>query len=146
VPRLPLAGLLTVENETTAADELPQGWFARARAMLSRALAGFLEVRKLDDRGATVVTVNEQLMRRQHLQLLLFAARTAVARHDRDAYGSALAAARQWLTEFYDMNGASTQALLKEIQLLEAIDIDPQLPDISKSADSLQRLMPRSAQ
>lgn len=146
VPRLPLAGLLAVENETTAADELPQGWFARARAMLSRALAGFLEVRKLDDRGATVVTVNEQLMRRQHLQLLLFAARTAVARHDRDAYGSALAAARQWLTEFYDMNGASTQALLKEIQLLEAIDIDPQLPDISKSADSLQRLMPRSAQ
>lgn len=146
VARLPIEGLVAVEDESASADELPEGWFARSRAILGRALASFVRVRELDDRGATVVTRNEQLVRRQHLQLLLFSARTAIARHDQEAYRSALAAARRWLAEFFDMNSASTQALLKEIQLLEAIDIDPRLPDISKSAESLQRLMPRSAQ
>jgi uroporphyrin-3 C-methyltransferase len=146
VARLPIAGLLAVDDGSDSDTELPQGWFARARAILGRALASFLRVRDIDDRGGTVVTLNEQLVRRQHLQLLLLSARTAVARHDAEAYRSALAAARQWLAEFFDMESPSTQALLKDIQLLEAVDIDPRLPDISKSAQSLQRSMPRSAQ
>jgi uroporphyrin-III C-methyltransferase len=144
VAQLPVEGLLAVERESDGRDALPDGWLARARAMVSRALAGLIRVREVDDRGG-VVTMDEQLVRRQHLQLLLFTARTAVARHDQSSYRSALAAARQWLAEFFDMRAPSSQALLKEIQLLEAIDVDPRLPDISKSAQSLQRLMPRAA-
>jgi uroporphyrin-3 C-methyltransferase len=143
--QLPVEGLLAVERETDDTDSLPDGWFARTRAMIGRALAGLIRVREVDERGGSLVTMDEQLVRRQHLQLLLFTARTAIARHDQPTYRSSLAAARQWLAEFFDIRSPATQALLKEIQLLEAVEIDPRLPDISKSAESLHRLMPRAA-
>jgi uroporphyrin-3 C-methyltransferase len=143
--RVPPAGILAVEREAQDEDTLPNGFFARARAMAGRSLAGLVRVRDVDERGATVITMDEQLVRRQHLQLLLFTARTAVVRHDQASYRSSLSAARQWLGEFFDVGASGAQSLLKEIQLLEAVDIDPRLPDISKSAETLQRLMPRAA-
>lgn len=140
--RLPVEGILEVEPARDATDTLPDGLLARARAIAGRALASLVRVREVDERGA-VVTMDEQLVRRQHLQLLLFTARTAVARHDQATYRGSLASARQWLGEFFDMSAPGAQTLLKEIQLLEAVEIDPPLPDISRSTESLQRLAPR---
>lgn len=141
---IPVEGLLAVEREGAPRDDLPDGFFARARAIAGNALAGLIRVRRVDERGGSVVTHDEELVRRQHLQLLLFTARTALARHDQPTYRSSLAAARQWLGEYFDVDASSTQTLLREIQLLEAVDIDPRLPDISKSTEALQRLMPRA--
>jgi uroporphyrin-3 C-methyltransferase len=143
--RIPIKGLLAVERETDSAEELPEGFFARATAVVRNALAGLIRVRRVDERGGTVVTADEQLVRRQHLQLLLFTARTAVARHDQPTYRSALASARQWLGDYFDAQEPTTQSLLREIQLLEPVEIDPRLPDISRSTEALQRLMPRAA-
>lgn len=145
VAHLPVEGILAIERDRAPSDSLPDGFFARARAIAARALASLVRVREVDERGGSIVTMDEQLVRKQHLQLLLFSARSAVARHDKAAYRSALAAARQWLGEFFDTSAPAAQSLLKEIQLLEAVEIDPALPDISKSAESLQRLMPRGA-
>jgi uroporphyrin-3 C-methyltransferase len=141
--RLPVEGIVEVEREREQDEALPSGFFRRASAIAGRALASLVRVREVDERGGAVVTMDEQLVRRQHLQLLLFTARTAVARHDQATYRASLSAARQWLGQFFDIDAAAVQALLKEIQLLEAVEIDPKLPDISKSAESLQRLMPR---
>lgn len=143
--RLPVKGLTAGEREPEPIDALPSGWFARARAILARALASLVRVRNVDEHGGAVVTQDEQLVRKQHLQLLLFTARSAVPRSDQPAYRTALSGARRWLGEFFDVNAPSAQALLKEIQLLEAIEIDPKLPDISKSGEALQRLMPQNA-
>jgi uroporphyrin-III C-methyltransferase len=145
VARLPIEGLLAVERDDESREVMPQGLFSRASAIVGRALANLIRVREVDKRGAAVVTLDQQLVRQQHLQLLLLSARTAVARHDRPSYRGALASARQWLGEYFDTTSPSVQALLKEIQLLEAIDIAPPLPDISKSTEALQRLMPRGA-
>jgi uroporphyrin-3 C-methyltransferase len=144
VRRIAVKGLLAVERESDQRADLPEGWFARARAVVRNALAGLIQVRRVDSRGGIIVTEDEQLVRRQHLQLLLFTARTAVARHDQPSYRSALASARQWLGEYFDLQEQPAQNLLREIQLLEAIEIDPRLPDISRSTEALQRLMPRA--
>lgn len=141
--RLPIEGILEVEHARETTEALPDGFFARASAIIGRAFASLVRVRDVDERGGAVVTMDQQLVRRQHLQLLLFTARTAVARHDQAAYRSALAAARQWLGEYFDVSTPSAQAVLREIQLLEAVEIEPKLPDVSKSAEALQRLMPR---
>jgi uroporphyrin-3 C-methyltransferase len=142
--RLPVEGIVAVERERPSREELPNGWFARARAMVANALTNLIRVREIDKRGGRVVTADEQLIRKQHLQLLLFSARTAVIRHDTATYRSSLAAARQWLGEFFDIDTPAARNMLAEIQALEAIEIDPPLPDISKSAESLQRLTLRS--
>jgi uroporphyrin-3 C-methyltransferase len=140
--RLPIKGILATERRTTDRAELPEGMLARAWAMARNTLANLIVVRKVDDRAGSIVTVEEAQVRRQHLQLLLFAARSAAERHDATAYRAALAGARRWLGDYFELSNPAAQALLAEIQQLEPIDIDPQLPDISGSARALQRLLP----
>jgi uncharacterized protein HemX len=89
-----------------------------------------------------VITAEEALLRRQHLQLLLFAARTAVTRHDEQAYRTALAGARRSLGEFFDLSKPETQALLAEVQALEPVSIDPSLPSLTGSLNTLRRMVP----
>jgi uroporphyrin-3 C-methyltransferase len=139
---LPIKGILATERHAIDRTELPQGMIARAWAMARNALANLIVVRVVDDRAGSIVTAEEAQVRRQHLQLLLFAARTAVARHDATAYRAALSAARQWLADYFELSSPAARALLEQIQQLEPVDIDPQLPDISGSARALQRLLP----
>ena len=140
--RLPIKGVLATERRTTDRSTLPEGMLARAWAMARNTLANLIVVRKVDDRAGSIVTAEEAQVRRQHLQLLLFAARAALERHDVTAYRTALAGARQWLGDYFELSSPGAQALLEQIQQLEPIDIDPQLPDISGSARALQRLLP----
>ncbi|HKE93304.1 MAG TPA: uroporphyrinogen-III C-methyltransferase [Povalibacter sp.] len=137
----PVRGIVAVERATPA-GALPEGFLARAWAVARNAVAALITVRKIDSRGGSVVTIEEQLLRRQHLQLLLFSARAAVVRHDNTAYRSALAGARQWLSEFFDLADPGAAALAKQIAALEPINIDPSLPDVSGSSLALQRLLP----
>jgi uroporphyrin-3 C-methyltransferase len=139
---LPIKGILATERHTTDRTTLPEGMFARAWAMTRATFANLIVVRTVDDQAGSIVTAEEAAVRRQHLQLLLFAARTAVARHDGTAYRESLAGARQWLGEFFDPSSPATQALLTQIQQLEPVDVDPQLPDISGSARALQQQLP----
>ncbi|HEY6641724.1 uroporphyrinogen-III C-methyltransferase [Povalibacter sp.] len=134
-------GIVAVER-TTPVTQLPEGFFARAWAVARNAIAGLVTVRKIDSRGGNVVTLEEQSLRRQHLQLLLYSARAAVVRRDSSAYRSALAGARQWLGEFFDLTDAKAAALAREVQALEPVNIDPPLPDVSRSSQALQRLLP----
>jgi uroporphyrin-III C-methyltransferase len=140
--RLPIKGILATEQRTSDRSELPEGMLARAWAMARNTLANLIVVRKVDDRAGSIVTIEEAQVRRQHLQLQLFAARSAVERHDATAYRAALAGARRWLGDYFELSSPAAQALLEQIQQLEPIDIDPQLPDISGSGRALQRLLP----
>jgi uroporphyrin-3 C-methyltransferase len=138
----PVKGIVALERSPSRNASLPEGTFARAWAIAGNTLRNLITVRAVDNQAATVVTLEEQVLRRQHLQLLLFAARTAAVRHDNETYRGALASARRWLGEFFDLGDPGAAALLAEIQALEPIDVDPQLPDISASLRLLQRLMP----
>jgi len=140
--RAPIKGVVSVERPSPGPAVLPEGFLARAKAVTARAIASLIQVRKVDNRAGTIVTVDEEQVRRQHLQLLLFTARSAVARHDGATYRTSLASARQWLGEFFELSDAVNRALLAEIQLLEPVNIDPRLPDISGSARLLRQLTP----
>ncbi len=140
--RLPIKGILATERRSPDRSNLPEGMLARAWALARSTFANLIVVRKVDDRAGSIVTAEEAEVRRQHLQLLLFSARTAVARHDATAYRAALAGARQWLGDYFELSNPGAQAMLAEIQQLEPVDIDPQLPDISGSARALQRQLP----
>jgi uroporphyrin-3 C-methyltransferase len=141
VMELPVKGIIA-DGRNQLDRELPDGMFARAWSLARKALASLIVVRKVDDRSGSVITSDEALLRRQHLQLLLFSARTAVARHDGTGYRTALSNARRSLGEFFELTDPAAQALLDEIQALEPVDIDPSLPDISASSRALRRLMP----
>jgi uroporphyrin-III C-methyltransferase len=139
---VPVKGIVAAERASFDRSQLPDGMFPRAWSIARNTLANLIVVRDVDDRAGSVITAEEALLRRQHLQLLLFSARNAVARHDAAGYRNSLASARRWVGEFFDLSSPTTQALLGEIQALEPIDIDPPLPDISGSSRALRRLMP----
>jgi uroporphyrin-3 C-methyltransferase len=138
----PVKGILVTDRESFDRSSLPEGMFARARAIIGRTLSNLVVVSQVDNVAGSVITAEEALLRRQHLQLLLFAARTAVARHDQEGYRMALAGARRSLGDFFDLSTPAAQSLLAEVQALEPIDVDPALPDVSASARALRRMMP----
>ena len=70
------------------------------------------------------------------------AAPRLLLRHDAPTYRNSLMSARQWLAENFNMKKAANEAALNELQALEAIDIDPALPDISASVRMVQRVLP----
>lgn len=140
--RLPVKGIVAAERSALDRSALPENAFARAWAIVQRTLAGLIVVRRVDDVAGRVVTSEEALLRRQHLQLLLFAARTAVTRHDNASYRNSLASARRWLGEFFDLADPAAASMLKEVQALELLDVDPPLPEIGDATRALRRLTP----
>ncbi|HEX2494394.1 MAG TPA: uroporphyrinogen-III C-methyltransferase [Steroidobacter sp.] len=138
--RAAVKGVVAAEKDAFDRSALPEGMLARAWAIMRQTLGNLIVVRKVDDLGGRVVAAEEALLRREHLQLLLFAARTSVTRHDEEGYRNALAVARRWLGEFFDLTDPAAQALLKEVQALEPVDVDPPLPEISDAARALRRL------
>ncbi len=142
VEALPVKGIVPAERSDAHAQELPDSFLPRAWAIARRSIANLIRVREVDDAAGGIVTNEEALLRREHLRLLFFSARAALARHDDAGYRHALAGARTWLGESFDVSQPSARAVLKEIHALEPIDIDPPLPDISRSSAALRRLMP----
>ncbi|HEY5761264.1 MAG TPA: uroporphyrinogen-III C-methyltransferase [Steroidobacter sp.] len=139
---VPVKGILVTERNAFDRSHLPDGMFARAATILSETFSNLIVVRKVDDTAGSVITAEEALLRRQHLQLLFFAARTAVIRHDEQAYRTALAGARRSLGEFFDLSKPETQALLEEVQALEPVNVDPALPTVTSSINTLRRMVP----
>lgn len=113
--------------------------------LLRRTLARLISVRRVDERTGAIVSVQEERVRRQHLALLLFSARQAVLRHDATVYRNSLGSARQWLDTHFDLQTPAAQRALQEVQSLEPVNIDPELPDISASVRALQRTLPGEA-
>jgi uroporphyrin-3 C-methyltransferase len=139
--QLPVAGVVVMEKQAPGdtSDET-FGW-----NVIRKTLSHLVRVREVTDRTGTIVSVEEQNLRRQHLQLLLFSARQALLRHDAVTYRGSLANARKWLAENFNLRKTPVQSALDEIQALEPIDVDPTLPDISASVRMLQKLSPASA-
>jgi uroporphyrin-3 C-methyltransferase len=135
-------GVEATERRTIDRTALPESPFARAWAVLRGTLSQLVVVTPVDDVAGRIVTAEEALLRRQHLQLLLFAARTAAVRHDREGYRTALSNARAWLGQYFDLADSTAQALLREVQALEPIDVDPPLPEVADAARALRRLTP----
>lgn len=142
VTELPVKGIVAAERSQTQEAELPQAFLPRAWAIARKSMGDLIRVRGVDETAGGVVTKEEALLRREHLRLLLFSARAALARHDDVAYRDALASARTWLGQSFDVAQPNARAALNEIRALEPIDIDPTLPDISRSSSALRRLMP----
>lgn len=140
--RAAVKGVVATERSALDRSALPESPLARAWTMIRRTLASLVVVRPVDDVAGRVVTAQEALLRRQHVQLLLFAARTAAMRRDAEGYRNALASARRRLGEFFDLSDPTAGTLLEEVQALEPLDVDPPLPDLARTAGALRRLAP----
>lgn len=137
--RLTARGVL-LDAQAARAAETGSGW-ARAWAVIRRALSSLVTLRSTAATG-TLVTLEEQNLKRQRLQLLLLEARIAVARADQPAFAAGITAAHTWLKENFDESDPDVAALAAELELLARTDVAPQLPDVSSSRRLLEQLVP----
>ena len=112
--------------------------FARAWQVVRASLVGMVSIRRIGEDAVELVSFDEQAVRREHLQLLLFAARLAALRGDEASYQSNLTSARTWLEKMFDPADTRVTNLVKELTALQGMPINPVLPDISQSLKMLQ--------
>lgn len=115
---------------------------ARAWALVKAALANLVTLRTTTSEAGTLVTLEEQNLRRQRLQLLLLEARIAVARADQPTFVAALAAARSWLDSSFEQTDSTVAGLAAELEAMQRINVAPTLPDVSSSLHLLEQLVP----
>ncbi len=141
--RLPLMGAIA---EHYRPDEPTSGstpGFARAWQVIKSSFVGMVSIRRIGEDAVELVSLEEQGVRRHHLQLLLYGARMAALRGDAADYRANVSAARRWLEEMFDLRDLSVASLHKDLQMLEQVDVAPALPDISRSLKLLERVTPR---
>jgi uroporphyrin-3 C-methyltransferase len=141
--RLPVLGAIA---EHYRPDEPTSGetpGFARAWQVVKSSFVGMVSVRRIGEDAVELVSLEEQGLRRHHLQLLLYGARMAALRGDAADYRANVGAARRWLEEMFDLRDLSVASLHKDLQALEQVNIAPALPDISRSLQLLDRVVPR---
>jgi uroporphyrin-3 C-methyltransferase len=118
-----------------------EGTFDRALERLGQAWQDLFSYRRVDPDTTRLVTREEESLRRQHLELLLFAARIAAMQQDPAAYEQSLRAAVDWLDRYFDVRHALVESARAELLALAAIQIDPAHPETGTAAQLLQRVI-----
>ena len=120
VPALPVIGMPVSQVRRTQAEPAELGRLEQAWERLKMAARDLIS------------------LRRQHLELLLFAARIAAMQPDGAAYSQSLRAAGTWIGQYFDPSSPEVRAAQAEIESLGAISIDPVLPQIGAAGRLLQ--------
>lgn len=111
----------------------------RAWRKLKSSISELVSIRRIGEDAVELVSLEEQGVRRHHLQLLLFASRIAALRGDQPGFRSSVTTARAWLEQMFDPRDSGVEGLARELRELERLDIAPPLPDISGTLALLQR-------
>lgn len=141
VPTLPVLGVPATDARRPAEEPEPKGPLERGLHRLSEALRDLVSLKRIDPATTRLVTQEEESLRRQHLDLLLFSARVAAMEPDAVAYQQSLQAASTWLGEFFDVSSPRAAAMESELVALRGINIAPPLPAVGTAARQLQRVM-----
>ncbi len=85
-----------------------------------------------------ILSLNEQVLAKEHLRLFLEQMRWAVLHSNETVYQDSLRNAEQWLDNYFESSDEQTQKLKAALKALEKIDVHPALPDISHTLQLLQ--------
>lgn len=133
VDRLPLKG---ADAPAAPATEEPAGWWARVRG----AFSGLVTVRRTTALEDELPLLADQALVRQQAWLELDVARLAAMRRDGDSWKAALDRFASVLNRWFDPSAPSFADAVSQLDALKAIDIDPELPDISAPLKTLQAM------
>jgi uroporphyrin-III C-methyltransferase len=105
------------------------GWSERMLATLDR----FVVVRRRAQSTEPLLPVGEEQQLRLALQLAMEQAKLGLLAGEPSVYRGALAEADKWVSGYFAPEASFNRTFLLELRELQAIDVAPQLPDISNS-------------
>lgn len=121
------------ENNEAEPGTLARGW-SQIKSTLNEAIA----IRRLDEPVKPLLSPEQSVYARLNMRLMLEEAQLALLRGNQTLYERALSKARDWLDDWYDGSHAPVRALRDELAELSDKDINPELPDISRSLNLLK--------
>lgn len=139
---LPVLGAIADRYRPENTEQGSAPGFARAWQLLRSSLTNMISIRRIGKDAVELVSLEEQGVRRHHLQLLLFSARLAAMRGDQSLFRTSIGDARAWLAQMFDPRDPGVASLNANLQELASLNIEPELPDVSASFRMLDRLAP----
>ncbi|HED19394.1 MAG TPA: hypothetical protein ENI74_07835, partial [Gammaproteobacteria bacterium] len=115
-------------------------------ALLWSSLSGLVRIRDHDKPVSPMLPPENAYFLRENLRLQLSAARLALLRDDSAQYRATLTTAADWLGAYFSAEDAQVDQFRAQVEQLAAIDIMPQLPDISASLKLLRQQLKLGAQ
>jgi uncharacterized protein HemX len=113
-----------------------QGWWARAKEVMSNIVV----VHRENPDEMVLLTLEEERLLRENVQLQLQVAQLAAVRGEDGLYGSAIQLVRDWLQRYYDAESVNVSEALKSLDELAGLDLNPELPNISGALTRLRNL------
>lgn len=127
----------TDDNTSGSADSVPgllvEGW-DKVKDTLSQVVV----VRRLDEPVKPLLSPEQSAYARLNLQLMLEEAELAVLRGHQELYSRALTKASNAINDWYDSSNSRIIALSNTLEELSEKNVDPELPDISRSLELLK--------
>ncbi|MEH6355593.1 MAG: uroporphyrinogen-III C-methyltransferase [Marinobacter sp.] len=105
----------------------------------TRTLKQVVVVRRLDEQVKPLLSPDQSAYARLNLQLMLEEAELAVLRGNQDLYQKSLEKARTTVQEWYNADNTRVSVLADTLAELASRNVDPELPDISRSLGLLKQ-------
>ncbi len=133
--------VVNAKDDNRAVDGKKSG-IERAWLLIKQALTKLFVVRKASTNAEGLLSIDEQSLRRHHLQSLLLSARQSAQLRDAKSYRDTLQQAQRWLNTAFDTNNKDVMSLNQQLTALSKLEVAPTLPDISGSRKLLERYVP----
>lgn len=107
-----------VKNEAVSAS-----WWQNVWEKSLGTLKGLVEIRRLENNDAMLISPEQAYFVRENLRLRLLDARTALMQRNSEVYQSDLNNAETAVRQYFDAKSPATQSWLKELAELKALDV-----------------------
>jgi len=114
------------------------GLWARGWASVKKVLGALFLVRRTDQPVQPLLPADQEALVVDLFDLKLEAARIALLRNQTSAYRSALESAQKLLDENYRVEDPAIVAARDQLEAMKKLELDPPLPDISRSLGLLR--------
>ncbi|WP_419812291.1 uroporphyrinogen-III C-methyltransferase [Bacterioplanoides sp.] len=118
-----------------------QVWYWQLWHHISSSISDMVRIRTRNEPIAAPLTPDQQYYLQQNMHLMLEQAQVALLREQTDLYQHSLKRISEWLDEYLMIDDERTRAARASLTELQGWDVNPQVPDISSSLLTLQKLV-----
>lgn len=126
------------EDATPAQPPFGRGWLSRGWDSVREMLSHVFIVHRTDKPVDRLLPPEQEVLVRELLALKLESARAALLLGDTASFRGALDSAIRWLGDYYRPEDPAVSAARAELERLRALELDPPLPDLSRSVGLLR--------
>ncbi len=125
------------EKNNPESSQKSSGW----RKSVNEVFEKLVVIRHYDKPIEPLLSAEQQIYVIQNIQLMLQQTQWALLNRQQNLYDANLIRVEQWINRYFDKNEQRTKSFLTTVAQLKAINIDPQLPDISNSLTTIKQII-----